>query len=454
MAASEAIVAHARSAQWTSLPDDARLMLQTFLHDTLAVGTAGAATAMSTAVLHSVGAMSEHGHQLILGRGQLPVTTGDAAFVNAFQIHAQEFDAVHEAAVVHPMATVVAVLLADAGRGEPVDGATFLAALSVGVDVATGLGLAATTPLKFFRPATAGIFGSVAALIAQRRLDEAVGLDALGLALAFASGTMQAHREGIATLPIQIAAAARSALAAVSLAEYGVPGPRGAIDGPFGYLALFEDAAALDPVLADLSGTRRIVEISWKPFPTGRAAHGAIVATQLLMRDHGVHTKNLRTLVYEAPPLIDRLVGRPAQDGMTPAYARLCLPYLVATVLRRGTVGLDDYSAERLNDPATLALARRITVTDNGNLDPAAFVPARAIATRTDGEPVSIAVDAQFGSPAWPLSSAQHRAKATACLEFAGYGDADAPLAALMANLETVPDVAAAISAVLHRPTH
>lgn len=454
MAASEVIVAHARCVQWTSLPDDARLMLKTFLHDTLAVGTAGAATLMSTAVLNSVGACGQHSRQLILGRGQLPMNPGDAAFINAFQIHAQEFDAVHEAAVVHPMATIAAVLLADAGRGEPVDGATFLAALSVGVDVATGLGLAATMPLKFFRPATAGIFGSVAALIAQRRLDEAVGIDALGLALAFASGTMQAHLEGIATLPIQIAAAARSSLAAVSLAEHGVPGPQGAIDGPFGYLALFEDASALEPVLADLSGTRRIVELSWKPFPTGRAAHGAIVATQLLMRDHGVHAENLRAMVYEAPPLIGRLVGRPAQDGMTQAYARLCLPYLVATVLRRGTVGLDDYSAERLTDATTLMLARRITVTDSGNLDPAAFVPARAVAMRIDGGAVEISVDAQFGSPAWPLSAAQHRAKVRSCLDFAGYGDADAPLAALMANFETMPNAAAAISAVLHRPTH
>lgn len=451
--ASALFVDHARDARWSALPDAARTMARTFLHDSIAVGVAGAAVPMSDAVLRAARGWGHgSGTMHILGRGALPLTPGNAAFVNAFQIHAQEYDAVHEAAVVHPMATVVAALLAEAERGDPVSGADFLTALSVGVDIATGLGLAATTPLKFFRPATAGIFGCVAALVSLRQLDEHVALDAFGLALAFAGGTMQAHVEGLATLPVQIAAAARGAIEAVDLARAGVPGPRGAIDGPFGYLALFEDGADLAPVLASLGHIHRVTEVSWKPFPTGRAAHGAIVATETL-RAQGLRADELDELVYAAPPLIARLVGRAAHDAMTPAYARLCFPYLAAVVLLRGSVGLADFTDDRLRDPATLALAARVRIEANDNSDPAAFVPAVATATLHDGRRIEARITAQLGSPAYPLTPAQHLAKAQGCLDFAGLGTAHLPLAELMTRFEQVPDAAAAISAVLRHPT-
>jgi hypothetical protein len=52
---------------------------------------------------------------------------------------------------------------------------------------------------------------------------------------------------------------------------------------------------------------------------------------------------------------------------MTPNYARLCLPYVGAVCLRRSTVGLQDFTAEALTDPQTLALADRLLVVEDGN---------------------------------------------------------------------------------------
>jgi 2-methylcitrate dehydratase PrpD len=359
--ASEALVDHALAQTWEGLAPDARRMAAVFLHDSLAVGAAGLRAPFADAIRASAAGWgrAEGAGCAVLGDAASGMPPASAAFVNAFQIHGQEFDCVHEPAVVHPLATLAAVLLAEAQAGGRYDGASFLTALSAGVDVSVALGLAACSPLKFFRPATAGVFGCVAGLARLKRLDRQVALDAFGYALAFASGTMQAHVEGLPTLPVQIAAAARSALQAVDLAERGMPGPRGAIDGPFGYLALFEDASELAGVLAELPSRRRIAEVSWKPFPTGRAAHGGIVATRRLMAEHGLEAGALERLAYRAPPLIHRLVGRPVRGGMTPAYARLCLPYLAAVTLTRGTVGLADFSAGRLGDPAVLALAAR-----------------------------------------------------------------------------------------------
>lgn len=448
--AAQQLLEHALSVEWAGLPDAARASAKTFLHDSLCVGVAGRAAPDAERVWSAVQGWfgARQAPCTVLGRPGVRATAPYAAFMNAYQIHAQEFDCVHEPAVAHPMATVLAALLADAERAAgPVAGHEFLAALVAGVDVVATLGVAVTTPLRFFRPATAGIFGSVAALCRLRRLPLPVALRAFGHALAYASGTMQAHLEGKPNLALQVAGAARSAVEALDLALAGIDAPVQSIDGPFGYLSLFEGGHALQAPLAALGRQWRITELSWKPFPTGRAAHGAIVATQQLMASAALTADTVDTLVYRAPPLIARLVGRAAFAGMGPAHARLCFAYLGAVVLLRGSVGLSDFTPERLADAAVLALAGRISVQADDNPDPAAFVPALLVATTSDGQRLEQAVSRQFGSPAWPLSRAEHLAKARDCLAFGGSAPAHEALAALLEAFDAAPDVARALQA-------
>ncbi len=443
----EAFARHALGVERAAMPPDAVTAAKTFILDTFGVGVAGAKAPHAADVLRAargwgVAATRDAAHSWASG-ARLPAV--QAAFVNAFQIHCQEYDCVHEPAVVHPLATILAALAAEAERSGPVPGADFIPALAAAVDVATGLGVAVKTPIRFFRPATAGIFGATLGIARLRRLPLQTTLDAMGYALAFASGTMQAHVEGKPALPIQIANAARGALMAIDTAVAGLQGPNDVIEGPFGYLPLFEQGWDLTPVIADLGRVWRITQVSWKPFPTGRAAQGGIPAVQALMRD-GVTADNLASLTLTAPPLIKRLVGRPIVSPLPPNYARLCFQYLGAVTLLRGTVGLGDFTVDRLNDPATHALAAKITVIDDGSPDPAAFCPQIALATLADGSTRSARVDALFGSPADPLSEAQHLEKFRACLAF-GFGREMPALADEMivrvGALETEPDVGA-----------
>jgi 2-methylcitrate dehydratase PrpD len=440
------------SMAWASLDELSKQRAQLFLHDTLAVGLAGTKAPYANALFAAASAWglpADRG-SIVLGRPGVRLPAPSAAFVNAYQVHGQEFDCVHEPAVVHPLATLVAVLLAEIDRSAPCDGRRFLTALCAGVDVSVALGLAATSPLKFFRPATAGIFGCIAALAKLRGASRDETINGLGYGLAFASGTMQAHLEGLPTLPVQIAAAARSAIQAMDLAQAGLPGPKGAIDGPFGYLSLFEDASDLTSVLNRLGTVSRISEVSWKPFPTGRAAHGGIVATQRLIAEHGVCAERLVHLTYSAPPLIKRLVGRPAVPDMTPAYARLCLPYLASLVLRFGTVGLEDFTPDRLQDPETLALAQKIEIVVNDNQDPAAFTPALATAVLSDAARFEVSILAQLGSPALPLTYDQHLEKARACMAFAGMADRHQALTDAVMALSDSKDVSGDLETALY----
>jgi 2-methylcitrate dehydratase PrpD len=450
--AAACLVDHALGVEWQRLPEAARRAALDFLHDSLAVGVAGRnAPLADQAFAAARGWSGQGGTGLVLGRPGERLTAPHAAFVNAYQIHSQEYDCVHEPAVAHPMASVGAVLLAEASRAST-SSADFLAAMVAGVDIVATLGVAVTSPLKFFRPATAGIFGSIGALCRLRGLSPEVSRNAFGYGLAFASGTMQAHVEGKPTLAVQVAAAARSAIEAVDLARAGFEGPQGSIDGPFGYLSLFEDAVDLQPALAELGKRQRVAELSWKPFPTGRAAHGAIIAMRRMMDAHGLTADTLQRFTYRAPPLIHRLVGRRPHAGMSVAYARLCFAWLGAVVLTRGTVDLGDFTPERLADPALLAIADQIVVEVDDNPDPAAFVPAIGVAELSDGRVISETVTRQFGSPEWPLSREEHLEKAHRCLEFGGVAHVHADLTALIDRFDTLGDVGAALERILERP--
>lgn len=446
--AAERLIDHALGLEWEALPLVTQAATRAFLMDSLAVGVAGRRAIHADDLLTMVQGWGAGDAAGVLGRPGVLLPAPSAAFLNAFQIHGQEFDCVHEPAVLHPMATVLAALLAEMDRGEPVAGAEFLAALVAGVDVAVTLGLAAPGPLKFFRPATAGIFGCVAAIARLRRMEQEAALDAFGHALALVSGTMQAHLEGKPALPLQVANAARNALVAIDLARAGMPGVRAPLEGPFGYFALMEVESALPAAMARLGVGHRIEEVSWKPYPTGRAGHGGIVAIQTLMREQGLSADTLAQFDYNAPPLIQRLVGRPAKSCMAPGYARLCLPYLAAVTLMRGKPDLGDFDAATLGDPAVLALATKVQVVADDNTDAADFVPARAVAKLTDGRTLTLDVPALFGSPAWPLSPEQQREKARDCLTFAGLEPCLDALTALPAQLDTAPDAAAAIRAI------
>src|SRR6516162_2042065 len=266
--------------------------------------------------------------------------------------------------------------------------------------------------------------------------------DAVGIYYGQCSGTMQAHAEGTPQLAMQMGFAARSAVTAVELARRGMPGPRAPISGEFGYFALFEGVA--DPAPFDeLGHAWRITELSCKPFPSGRATHGGIDGLQRLMAEEGVSAERIVACRFHVPPLTARLIGRPISNTMTPGYARLCLQYVGAVCLHRGTVSLNDFTAEALGDPQTLSLADRLQIIEDGNPDPNALLPQRVEVDLADGRTLARSLEAVLGSPARPLAADAMRAKFETCWLAAPALSLDrgAALWNAVAALDTLEDV-------------
>jgi 2-methylcitrate dehydratase PrpD len=398
-----------------ALPEKPRADAARLLADTLAVGAAGAMAPGAEAIRTTAEAMGAGGDSRLIGSpGRLPAPA--AAFVNGYRVHCLEWDAVHEPGVVHALSTVVAALGAAIDRRGGCSADEALVALAVGVDVASGLGLAATSGLTFFRPATAGVIG---AALAVARIDGAPLADTLGLAYSSAAGTMQPHVEGLATLPFQIANAARAAVTASDLARAGFPGPKDPLEGEFGYFRLF-DGGDLSTYTQDLGTVWRISEVSVKPFPSGRASHGALGTLEELRLD----PDTVEQIELACPPLIRRLVARPFKPDMTPAYARLCLQWLGALMLVDGAIDPRRFTPEHMADESLADLARRIALVPDGNEDPNALFPQRLTVTLSDGRSESHDIAHTLGSPGNPLTPEQAQAKADLARDLAP-ADAD-----------------------------
>lgn len=410
----EQILDHLTQTRFEHLPESALQAARMFLKDTFAVGLSGSRVPMVAAVKAAVQQWGEQRQAQVWATGEwLPA--GSAALINGFQIHNQEWDAVHEQAVVHPMATIVSALVAYA-QSRQLSGKQLLLGIILAVDIATLIGSCVTSGLRFFRPGCCGALGVAAGISAMLGLSREKTHQALGITYSQLSGTMQAHVEGSPMLAMQIGINARAAIHAVDLAQAGFTGPKDFLEGPFGYFRLFEQSYDLSPLLSELGQRYQIERISHKPYPTGRAGHGAVDAIVTLQREHGFTAAQVARIKISATPLILRLVNRPVKVDMDSAYAKLCQGYIAACALLHGQVTVEDFDPAALRDPQRLALAECVSMQLNTCTDPNALAPVNVKILLKDGRELGLDLPAVLGHPERPLLAGQQQQKCLAAI--------------------------------------
>jgi 2-methylcitrate dehydratase PrpD len=432
---------HAASVRYEHLSPQAIEAAKIFMLDTIGVGVAGSSTVEVAPLLAAVSQWGTSNEVSLWGQRRT-LTATQADLVNAYQAHCQEFDCLHEGAVLHAMATLLPVLLAESQLRGPVSGRALLTAIAAGVDVSCMIGMASKLGLRFFRPAASGGFGAVAGLANLRGFDGATTLAALGHQLGQVSGTMQAHTEGSVVLPLQIGVNARAALQSCDLAQTGFPSLQTPLTGRFGYLPLFESEWDLESAMQGLGQRWRVTELSHKPYPSGRATHGGIEGLISLRQQAGFAVTDVDEIIVRGPSLLNHLVNRPGVENPTPNYARLCMPFVLAKVLQHGALDPMHFRGEALADPDTYALSLKVRMEKDDNPNPNALVPQEVTVRLNDGTIMRHAIDAMLASPARPLSREAQLSKFHRCwaLSAEPLGPPEAVIA-LIDTLEDCPDV-------------
>lgn len=447
MDAIDRFAAHVAGTDFDALPEEAVSAARTFVLDSLGVGIVGSSGpwAAELAAMQRQWGEADQARVWVTGEA-LPAPA--AAMCNAYQTHNSEFDPVHEAAVVHATSAVLPGMLAVAERDGGISGRDLIVGLTLGVDVACHISVAAKSGLRFFRPATAGAFAAVAGIGRIRGFDKDTLVNAFSIVYGQICGTMQAHVEGSQLLAMQMAFNARNAVIACDMAAAGFDAPKNVLEGQYGYLRLVESEYDLEPVWPQVGKVWRIAELAHKPYPTGRASHAILDGCLELMREHSLAAGDVDSVSAAVPPLVHRLVGRPAQQGMTINYARLCTPYATACALLRGGLDVEDFSSEARSDPHRLELAARVSVELDDNPDPNALTPVTVSLRLRDGTSHIKRIDTVYGSPQKPLSREAHLDKFRRNCAAAARPLPDAAVEALIAladDLPALPDVRALV---------
>ena len=311
MTAAARFANHALDTRFADLPAAAVQRSKVYVLDSLGVGIAGSSVEGGEGLLRVAAGWGEPA-VAVWGR-TARLSAPAAAFLNAWQMHNQEYDCLHEGAVVHAMATVLPAALAAAELRGGVSGTELIAAVAVGVDIAAGLGLASQAGFRFFRPGTAGGFGAVGgggapARPRQARRWKQPSPGSWRRSAALCRPTARAARS---CRPRSRSTRAPRCNPA-SWRRWGSHRHAAVFEGPYGYLAVFEGAFALEPVLDE--SRPRLAHRGVQPQAVSRGPrhpwrhrrrHGAAGAARL-------HRRGCRPQVeIVAPPLIVRLVGRP-----------------------------------------------------------------------------------------------------------------------------------------------
>lgn len=436
----QAVIDFVTQARYEDLTPIAIEKAKTFFIDALMCGVAGSSYEGASFALEAAKVWGDGSASRVMARPGVRLPPAAAAFVNGYQIHALEWDGLHEHSVVIALCGPMGAIFAEADS-RPISGKDLLLALSIAVDVAVLMGAGSKSAPKFFRPAIAGHMGAAMALAKLRGYDEDMTKRTFGLAYSTLSGTMQAHWEGSMTLAMQVGQAARNAHQAADLAKVGMGAPADVLGGQYGYFTLFEERGDVEGALASLGSPWKIEEMAHKPFPAGRATQAVLTMLNEINAEHPFEAADVDKLEVYAPSLILTLVGRPLERDMTPAYARLCLKFVAPLMLLEKKVDPLRFTHAMFNDAHITALGEKIILIDDNNPDPNALGPQRLTLYLKDGRRIEASCAHTLGAPDNPLSVALQKDKAAQCFATGGFdGDIDALFAAAH-TMDTVDDV-------------
>lgn len=393
------------------------------LLDTVAVSIAGQCEEATRIARAYVAPLRGTSDALDWGTGErLPAES--AAFVNGIAAHVLDYDDVMTPMRAHVSATLVPALAALAPRTDAC-GREFAGAFIAGFEVMSRFArvMALDHYTRGWHSTSAlGILGTATACGVLLRLNEAQMRDTLGLAVAQASGTRENF--GAMAKSFQSAHCAASAVRAALLAQAGFTAAASAIDGRYGYLALYACGEDMGPALAGLGEAPSEilrVGLDLKKYPCCYGVHRALDAVLDIRRGHGLVPQDIERI--EILTSAGGLQALRLDKPRTGLQAKFSMAYVVAAALIDGHIGLRSFDDAAVLRADVDHLMQRVRVIEA----PGPILPrwSEVVIHTRDGRSFRRRVTVAHGDAGDPLTDSELTEKAIDCFAWAGWpGDA------------------------------
>lgn len=361
----------AAELKYADLPETVVHQIRRAILDAVGCGLYGSSLPWSATTLATARACGGAGDIPVWGT-QARLAPEGAALVNGTQVHSFELDDLHKEAIIHPGGvTLPAAIAAVRMAQRPVSGEEFIAAVAAGYEVAIRVGMAVGLGLLHRGWHNNGVLGTFGGAVAAARIlgvDSEGMADAISIAATQSAGLMSAQF-GSMIKRVHAGKAAQSGLYAASFAAHGLRGIRDVFDvGYGGFLPTFADEYEIEELTRDLATDWRAANVGFKPYPACGSSHTGIDAALFLREEHQVVADEIRAITVHSSTATEKHVGWPyAPDTVT--TAQMNLPYSVACSFLYGAVTVDHFSPERLRDPEIIALANRVRVIGDPDID-------------------------------------------------------------------------------------
>ncbi len=337
----------------------------------------------------------------------------DAALVNGTAAHGEDYDDTFEGGPVHSGAVIVPAVMAACER-EGLGGPALLRGVVLGAELMCRLSLVAPKAIHaagFHPTATLGALAAAGGVSAALGLSRNQAVSALGIAGSMASGIIEYLAEGTWTKRMHAGWAAQSGLRAALMARGGFVGPRTVLEGSHGFFKAFAPSRKPDfaPLLDGLGEDWIMQSIAFKPYACGTMTQPYIDCA-IALAERSVAATDIVEIVCEVG---EGTVHRLWEDlsvkhrPPTPYAAKFSTPFCIAVGFLDRRAGFEQFTEERMRDPAVLALAAKVRyVVDPDNEYPRNFT-GHLRATLRDGAVQEVRQPHMRGGARAPLSTAE-----------------------------------------------
>jgi 2-methylcitrate dehydratase PrpD len=443
-----------RLATWVAgltlddIPRDVVDRAKHLLLDGLGCGLIGAQLPWSRVATRAVLDLESGGDTVVIGTGTS--TSGPAAAVlNGTFIQGFELDDFHPIAPVHSCSLVIPSLLSTAAAAShPTNGADFLLAAIIGLEVGPRVGYTLHGAQMLDRGWHSGpVFGTHSAAMASgklRGLTPAQLEDALGLAGTQSGGLMAAQYEAMSKR-MHHGFAARNGFYAAGLAAAGYTGIKRVFEREYGgFLSVFGEGHDPDAsLLTDQLGERWETSIIMvKSYAVMGGLHGAVDAARRLRQS--VAAEDISKIDITVGETVYKHGWWEPERPLTAIGAQMNIGYATAATLLDGNALPEQFTPERLDSDDIWSLIDKTTVHLDESLNDAPlaerFRTDLAVTTR-DGEVHHVRIVAPHGAPWDPVTNDELVAKFHALADRVMDRDRATAIERAVVGLENLDDI-------------
>lgn len=424
MAAASARMA-AFGASFVSAPLSAAQCHQAYraLLDTVACAIAGRADQAPRLAADYLRGFASAGHATVWATGET-MHPEAVAFVNGVAAHVLDYDDVMTPMRGHISVAMVPALCALA-QTNCASGERFSTAYLAGFELMAKFARVMALPhysRGWHSTSALGVLGATLACSVLLGLNESQTSHAMGLAVAQAAGSRQNF--GAMAKSFQAGQCNAAAVRAALMAQSGFTASPDAIDGKFGYLALYASGEDVSPLLSKLGTPPLEIDamgIDIKKYPCCYAIHRPLDGILALRKVHALTPENVANIaVTNSAGGLDALLPQPPMNGL---QAKFNMAYCMAAALTDGAIRLASFDDAQVMRPEIRAVLPKVSVQEA----PGAILPrwSHVRLELTNGQVLEQRVNTARGDAGDPLNDTELIEKVADCFAF-GKLDVDA----------------------------